>query len=205
MSFFALHCSQVGEVVMAEPRTEVDVLRRHSTNAWGWFEDRVNDVTVAQANWWPPGTANSIGATYLHVVINADVEVNRLIDSREPLVEQWGGNVGQALPYDPDRFDRWIRHALVEWELLRRYGRAVHASVVESLDRLTEAQLDLPVYMTRAGLGMWQGRDLFELHGCSHPNQHGGEIAVLKGLQGGLGPIESDVFRSAVEVVEYGG
>jgi hypothetical protein len=190
---------------MAEQPTEVDVLRRQSTKAWSWFDDTVSDVTAEQANWWPPGTANSIGATYLHVVINADVEINRLIHYREPLVEQWGGNVGQALPYDPDRFDRWVRNAPVEWELLQRYGRAVHASVVESLEELTEAQLDMPVDMTRAGLGMWQGRDLVELHGYSHPLQHGGEIAVLKGLQGGVGHIESDAFRAAVEVVEYGG
>ena len=38
----------------------------------------------------------------------------------------------------------------------------------------------MPVDMTRAGLGMWQGRDLFELHGFEHPQMHGGEIAVLK-------------------------
>ena len=160
-------------------------------------------MTAEQANWWPPGTANSIGATYLHVVINTDVEISRLIYDCEPLVEQWEGNVGQPLPYDPDRFDRWVRHGPVEWELLRRYGRAVHATLLEWLDLLTEAQLDMPVDMTRAGLGVWQGRDLFVLHGFEHPQMHGGEIAVLKGLQGGVGHFEPDEFRAAVEVVEY--
>ena len=183
--------------------TEIDVVRRQSTKAWHWFEDTVSDVNAEQANWWPPGTANSIGATYLHVVINADVEVNRLIHDRRPLVEQWDGNVGQPLPYEPDHFDRWVRYGPVEWELLRQYGRTVHASMLESVTGLTEAQLDMPVDMTRAGLGMWQGRDLFDLHGYSHPQQHGGEIAVLKGLQGGIGHTESDAFRAAVEIVEY--
>src|SRR5213078_2955610 len=141
--------------VMAEPPTEVEVLRRQSVKAWSWFEDTVSDVTADQANWWPPGTANSIGATYLHVVINADVEISRLIHHREPLVEQWDGTVGQPLPYDPDRFDRWVRHGPVDWELLRRYGTAVHASVSDSVERLTEEQLEMPVDMTRAGLGTW--------------------------------------------------
>lgn len=50
---------------------------------------------------------------------------------------------------------------------------------------------------------MWQGRDLIELHGVDHPLQHGAEIAVLKGLQGAVGHVESDAFRAAVEVVEY--
>ena len=180
---------------------EVEVLRRQSKKAWAWFEETVSDVTAAQANWWPPGTANSIGTTYLHVVINTDVEINRLIHQRVPLVEsRWGGDVGQGVPYDPERFDRWVRHVSVEWERLREYGRAVHASFVDSLDDLTDHQLDMPVDMTRSGLGIWQGRDLYELHGHGHPRIHGGEIAVLKGLQGAIGWAESDAFRAAVSV-----
>ena len=95
----------------------------------------MSDVTAEVANWWPAGTANSIGATYLHVVINTDVELSRLIYDCEPLVEQWDGSVGQPVPYDPQ--------------------------------------------------------------------MHGGEIAVLKGLQGGVGHYESEEFRSAGGVVEY--
>ncbi len=44
---------------MAASPTEVEVLRRYSVKAWSWFEDTVSDVTAEQANWWPPGTANS--------------------------------------------------------------------------------------------------------------------------------------------------
>ncbi len=98
------------EVLVAEPRSkqpsEVDVLRRQSRKAWDWFEGTVSDVNADQANWWPPGTANSTGATYLHVVvINTDVEINRLILRREPLVERRrDGNVGQGFAYEPDCF-----------------------------------------------------------------------------------------------------
>ena len=63
---------------MAERRSrlpsEIDLLRRQSKGAWDWFEGTVSGVNPEQAYWWPPGTANSIGATYLHVVINTDVE-----------------------------------------------------------------------------------------------------------------------------------
>ena len=184
---------------------EVDVLRRQSAKTWVWFEETVSTVTAGQANWWPSGTANSIGATYLHVVINTDVEINRLIHHSEPLVEsQWHGNVGQGAPYDPDRFDRWVRHVSVDWDLLREYGRAVHKAFVDSLDKLSDEQLDGPVDMTRTGLGIWQGRDLYELHGCAHPYIHGGEIAVLKGLQGGVGWDESGAFRAGVSVEDIG-
>ena len=186
---------------MAEPTTgtatEVDVLRRQARKAWNWFEETVADVSAEQANWWPPGTANSIGTTYLHVVINTDVEISRLIFSRDPLAEsRWGGDVGQGLPYDPERFDTWTRHVAVDWEMLRQYGRAVHAQFLGSLDDLTDFHLNMPVDMTRSGLGMWEGRDLYELHGSNHPHIHGGEIACLKGLQGGIGWAESDAFRA---------
>jgi hypothetical protein len=185
--------------------TEVDIVRRRATKAWDWFEATVSDVTPEQANWWPPGTANSIGATYLHVVVNADVEINRLVLDRAPLIEaRWRGDVGQGVPYDPERFDRWVRHADVDWPVLREYGRAVHAAFVASLDALTAPQLDIAVDMTRAGLGMWQGRDLYGLHGFEHVYIHGGEIACLKGLQGGVGWTESDAFRAAVVVEENG-
>ena len=80
-----------------EPETEIDVLRQQSKKAWDSLEEVVGDVTADQANWWPPGTANSIGSIYLHVMINADVEISRLIHRHEPLVEsKWGGEVGQG-------------------------------------------------------------------------------------------------------------
>jgi hypothetical protein len=79
----------------------------------------------------------------------------------------------------------------------------VHASILETVAQTTEEQLEMPVDMRRAGLGMWQGRDIVELHWVDHPLQHGGEIAVLKGMQGGVGHFESEAFRAAVEVVEF--
>jgi hypothetical protein len=177
------------------------VLRRQARKTWSWFEETVGDVTVEQANWWPPGTANSIGTTYLHVVINTDVEINRFIFRRPPLVEsEWAGDVGQGVSYEPERFDRWVRHVAVDWNRLRAYGAEVHAAFISSLDELTDEHLTMPVDMSRSGLGTWQGRDLLELHGSDHPRIHGGEIACLKGIQGGVGWAESDAFRAAVQV-----
>ena len=165
-----------------------DFLREQAVSAWDWLETTVSDVTEDQANWWPPGTANSIGATYLHVVINPDVEINRLLYGREPIVESgWQGDIGQGAGYDPARFDVWTRGVRVQWERLHEYGHAVHAWLVGSLGELTEEDLERPVDMSRAGLGMWKGRDLYVLHGFSHIYMHGGEIACLKGLQGAKG------------------
>ena len=182
---------------------EIEVLRRIASKTWDWLEETVVDVTPEVANWWPPGTANSIGTIYLHVVINTDVETNRLMVGKVPLVErEWDGDVGQGVPYDAEHFDRWTRHVDVDWPRLHDYGRAVHREFIASLDGFTDADLDMDVDMTRSGLGVWQGRDLVELHGIGHPRIHGGEIACLKGLQGGVGWKESDAFRAAGGVVD---
>ena len=188
---------------MAASPTEVEVVRRYSVKAWSWFEDTVSDVTAEQANWWPPGTANSIGATYLHVVINTDVEISRLIHGCEPLVEQWQGNVGQPLPYDPDRFDRWVRQGPVEWELLRRYGRAVHASgarMARCIDR--SAARYARRHDACAGLECGRAATLFVLHGFEHPQMHGARSSCDR-PSGWRAPFESEDFRAALEVVEY--
>jgi hypothetical protein len=188
-----------------ESTSELEVLCRQARKTWSWLEDTVADVGPDQANWWPPGTANSIGAVYLHIVINTDVEINRLVHRWAPLIESdWGGDAGQAFSYDPERFDRWVLHAPVRWERLRDYGRAVHAAFIDSLAVLTDMHLAMPVDMTRAGLGMWEGRDLLELHGTDHPRIHGGEIACIKALQGGRGFVESETFIGVIDVEEFG-
>ena len=79
----------------------------------------------------------------------------------------------------------------------------MHVAFIESLQSLTPEHLDQPVDMTRAGLGMWEGRDLLELHGSKHVHMHGGEIACLKGVQGGVGWHESEAFRAAVIVEDH--
>ena len=79
----------------------------------------------------------------------------------------------------------------MEWDVLRANARDVHAWILGSLDSLTEADLQVPVDMSRSpggsGLGQWKGIDVYFLHGCGHIYIHGGEIAVLKGAQGRQG------------------
>jgi hypothetical protein len=168
---------------------ELDLIRSETRTAWAWLERIVSNVTAEQANWWPPGTANSIATTYLHVVINTDVELGGMLFGLQPLVERrYDGQIGQGMEYDRERFDAWPpRLAVLEWELLRDYGRAVHAETIETVGALTADHLTVPIDMTRSGLGMWAGLDILALHGWGHIKIHGGEIAVLKGLQGERG------------------
>jgi hypothetical protein len=164
--------------------TEVELFRKVTNHAWGWLQRNVANVTDEEANWWPTGTANSIGLAYLHTVINADVEINRMLYGRIPLIERdWNGDVGQGVPYDAERFDDWPpRGALIDWPRLSSYGQAVREFILRSVEELKDEDLALPVDMTRSGLGMWDGRELWVLHGFNHVYIHGGEIICLKGL-----------------------
>ena len=75
----------------------------------------------------------------------------------------------------------------VDWEAFRRYAREVHGCVEGYLDSLSTAELERRVDMSARGLGIWKGLDVYNVHGIYHPRLHGGEIACLKGLQGGHG------------------
>ena len=92
------------------------------------------------------------------------------------------------------RFGEWTPltpRSGVEWATLREYARDVHAWLLESVDSLSAADLQMPVDMSRSpggsGLGQWKGIDVYFLHGTGHIYIHGGEIACLKGIQGQRG------------------
>ena len=59
-----------------------------------------------------------------------------------------------------------VRGVTVDWERLHGYGRAVGAWLIGTLDELTDDILEQPVDMSRSGLGVWTGRQLYDLHGA---------------------------------------
>lgn len=169
----------------------LDLLRHETKKSYAWLENLVREVTHAQANWQPPGTANSIAATYAHAVIAADVDLNRYFLGREPIIckEPWKERVGLSDLF-PDNFQS---EGDINWAELRAYGRVVERFMAELVESVTVAELDRGVEMgaTKDGkqvsLGAWKGIDFYSLHGWNHIKMHGGEIACLKGLQDGVG------------------
>lgn len=167
----------------------IDVLRDEIRSAWAWLEFTVRDVTHEQATWQPPGSANSIAVSYAHLLICADVGFTSQFDGKMPIITRdFGGQVGlsemNTLHGD---MHEWGRRVRIDWEALHAYGRAVQRCVGDYADRLSPADLVRPVDMTARGLGMWDGLAVYKLHGFGHVRIHGGEIACLKGLQGGRG------------------
>jgi hypothetical protein len=168
----------------------LDLIRHETKQSHAWLDNLVRGVTNEQANWRPPGTANSIAETYAHAVISADVDLNRYFYGRAPMIcGAWGERVGLHDLF-PDDF---ANEGDIRWAELCAYGREVAGFMGELVDALTLDELDRSVEMmaTKHGkpisLGIWKGIDFFALHGWGHIKMHGGEIACLKGLQRGEG------------------
>ena len=165
----------------------VELLRKQGKHAWAWLEFTVHDVSTEQANWHPPGMANSIGAVYTHLTIGADLGFNVGLFDREPLiVSEFGREVGLSEMFPLADWHEWAQRVRIDWDALHAYGRAVHAFVEDSLDSLTPDLLERTAKSPPA-LGVWKGVDVFNLHGVDHVKLHGGEISCLKGLQGAEG------------------
>jgi hypothetical protein len=175
----------------------LELLRKQVKETYAWLEMTVEDVSAEQANWRPPGTANSIGAVYAHALIAADSGLSTQMRGIIPIMaSEYRGHVGisEMPPFGRD-WGEWARRVHVDWPNLRRYGSDVRQRVEEYVDSATDAELTKRIDMTFAELGIWAGLDLFNLHGINHIRIHGGEIACLKGLQGGRGWSQGPVYR----------
>ncbi len=159
----------------------LEVVRTETKFAYAWLEDIVKDITPEQATWEPWGTANTIAATYAHLMIWADVDLMRNFHGRPPLL---AGDWGSLLGHSPSSPDEWAHEGDYDWDMVRRYGHEVQAQVWKLVDELTVEDLERRVPLAGSSLGDWSGIDVYTLHGWRHLGMHGGEIACLKGLQG---------------------
>ena len=181
----------------------IDLLRYQVRDTYAWLEMTVSDVSEEQANWRPPGIANSIGATYAHIMITADEDFNALLYGGETRIAGYSaGRIGLSeLPPEWFGWDwhDWASRVRVNWAAFRRYAREVEACIEDRLGSLSAVDLERGVDMTAFGehLGTWTGFEFYNLHGIDHPRLHGGEIACLKGLQGS--PAWRQGWKSEIE------
>src|SRR5262245_28875814 len=163
------------------------------------LEGTLSDVTPDQAHWVPPGTANPIGATCAHVVLWEDMGVHGLLQAR-PLLSagSWTGRTGlsELPPLDPPgHWEDWGRRVRVDLPALRRYAEAVYEETDRYLATLPDEELEREIDLTAIGFGRpaaaWVVANMLQ-----NVALHCGEIAVLKGLQGGAGyPVPAGQLR----------
>ncbi len=138
-------------------------------------------LTHEQLTWIPPGTANSIGLTALHMLATEDKYI-ALLRGKERLwqIQNWNSTFNLAEP--PGFGGDWtvLRHATLTIEMLLAYQVVVRVETDFYLDALTPEALDFPVKLFT---DHDKAADMLALL-ISHTLLHAGEIAAIKGVYG---------------------
>lgn len=162
----------------------IALLRDQIQQAHGFLETVMEDVTPEQAGWQPPGTANSISATYAHAILGEDAAIHMLLQGIAPLyATEWAHKSGIS-EIQPLSTPEWARRVQLDLALTRRYAQAVHASVYKYLETLQDADLSRGVDLTSLGLGQSTVGTILNRFVLGHADNLCGEISCLKGLQG---------------------
>jgi hypothetical protein len=133
-------------------------------------------------NWAPPGTANTISATFIHLINVEDTIIQKILQDMPSIWERdvWSEKTGiQKLPNIGEDWSDF-KHRQISIDPLMEYKTSVWAATDVYLDNLKPEELDRMVTFSR---GERSTADLIILSASQSLN-HAGEIAVLKGIQG---------------------
>lgn len=151
-----------------------------------WLVDgTLEGVTNEIANKQPGGTANPIGALWAHVVTSEDLMINGLIQGKQPLAATaFAGKTGMTEPPPMEGADSaaWFKRVQVDIPALQVYAKAVREATDSYLAGLKPEDLDRKVEFFQ--FGPQSVNWIVGIAATLHANQHIGEIATLKGLQG---------------------
>lgn len=166
-------------------------LREQLREAHDFLDETLGDVTDEELHWLPPGTANPIGATFAHVVMGEDLMINGLVRGVAPLFyTSFAGRFGLSepppMPNQGD-WDAWARKVRVDLPALREYAKAVYENSDEYVASLNDDDLAKDIDLSLFEMGVKPLSWFLGNVVLSHVTTHCGEVACLKGLQGGHG------------------
>jgi len=144
-------------------------------------DEVMKDLTAEQFNWTPPGAANPISATFVHMVSSEDNYVQVIMRGKPKLWEEggWAEKTGVKVP--PGYSGGWeeVRNMHLALEPVLAYQQAVRAATEAYLNTLAPDDLQRMVKTARGERSL---AGMFILL-VDHALIHTGEIGALKGLQ----------------------
>jgi hypothetical protein len=160
----------------------VEFIQKQFTSVWRQYDGVMQETTEEQINWAPPGTANSIGVTLVHMISGLDNNFQTILQDKPKLWESEGWGEKLALSGPPGRVHGWdeVKSKHLALEPILGYAAAVRAAVDACLPLLTAAELDRMVTLYNSERPV---ADMLVMQ-ISHLLGHTGEIAALKGMQG---------------------
>jgi hypothetical protein len=159
-----------------------EYLTRQIGVARRYLDGALQNLTDEQLNWTPPGLANGIGATLLHLLGGEDMIFQAVLRDQPTIWETggWADRVGVA--QCPMHTDTWkpVMACQLSLASIIAYKKAVQAATDAYLASLTPEMLDRKV--TFVGAERPVGEVLVMC--ITHISHHAGEVSALKGVQG---------------------
>lgn len=146
------------------------------------IDSTMKNMTSELFNWAPPGTANTISATFVHFIHTEDHFIQGIIQGIPTVWENDDWSTRTSIPKPPCIGEDWsdFKHSQTTLQPLLEYKTAVWAATDAYLAQLTQEELARKVKF--AG-GERTVAEMLILR-VSQAHGHMGEIAALKGLQG---------------------
>lgn len=163
----------------------VEYIRHQVASTRRLVDGALRGTTDAQLAWAPPGTANPVAATLVHILATEDQYIQTVLQNRPRLweTEGWGTRLGLDTP--PGGGQGWpgSRQAKLALEPLLAYEQAVRSATDVYLTNLTSAELDRSVLFIRGQQPVAAVLATLIVHTAGHA----GEITAVRGLQGVTG------------------
>lgn len=157
-------------------------LIRHQLRSMRRFVDGIlNGLTDEQLNWRPPGTANPIGVSWLHLLTIEDEFIQTTFQGKPRLWESQDWTAKTCIhPRASD--ESWDRVKQTQFTVapLQAYGTAVREATDAYLGTVTPEELDRVVLANTVEMPV---AVLLTMVVC-HTAGHAGDIAAIKGIQG---------------------
>jgi uncharacterized damage-inducible protein DinB len=163
----------------------LDYMRRQMASMRRTVDMTMKDVTVEQFNWAPPGTMNTISATFLHFTSVEDNFVQGILQGKPSVWEAGGWSEKTGIKKPPSIGESWeeFAHLHLQPADFLEYEKAVWAATDAYIASLTVEELDRMVKLGQREMTLAELLILAANQSLSHT----GEIAALKGVQGAKG------------------
>ena len=162
--------------------TIIDILRRESALMRHHVTGIIQGLTKDDLLWAPPGVANPVGTTLLHVLTGEDRLIQSVLQGKLSLWEasRWDQQIGViSLPV---RGHDWtgVDLSSLQAPALFAYAQVVEQGTATYLNLLNDTDLEEEVEVY--GQELARAEALFSI--VIHNTSHAGEIAALMGLLG---------------------
>lgn len=163
----------------------ITALNEQLENAHSLIDRCLEGMTPDQFHWLPPGTAHSVAATYAHTAVEEDWLLQHFLQGKATLAEgSWAGKTGMSALSPGGDWSGWARELRIEPAILQAYAHAVYGATDSYLATLKAEDLDRIMEMPFPGSPPQSLQYVLTQVLIGHVNNHIGEIAAIKGVQG---------------------